>query len=244
MATARRVRERDGGLIAVAALPALAAAAWALSVARMSGMDAGPGADLGASGWFALTWLAMMAAMMLPSLVPAARASRAAAAFAGGYLGVWTAVGAAAYAAVEAVRAAEPGWLGWDRAGRWVAAGVVLAAAAYQLTAAKGACLDRCRAAADDRRADAGDALRRGLRHGASCVGCCAGLIAAQFALGAMSLTWMVAVAALIAAERLLPWRSPALHGVAAALAVLALWMAVAPGDLPGLTLPGSMGGM
>jgi hypothetical protein len=30
-------------------------------------------------------------------------------------------------------------------------------------------------------------------------------------------------------------------YGVAATLAALAIWMAVAPGDLPGLTVPGSM---
>jgi hypothetical protein len=54
----------------------------------------------------------------------------------------------------------------------------------------------------------------------------------------------MAAVAALVAVERLLPWRAPAVYTVAAALAVLAIWMAVAPADLPGLTIPGAMGGM
>jgi predicted metal-binding membrane protein len=68
--------------------------------------------------------------------------------------------------------------------------------------------------------------------------------MAALFALGVMSLTWMVAVAALVAAERLLPWRSHAVYAVAVALAVLGIWLAVAPGHLPGLTLPGSMSGM
>jgi predicted metal-binding membrane protein len=86
--------------------------------------------------------------------------------------------------------------------------------------------------------------VRGGLAYGAACIGCCAGLMAALFALGVMNLTWMVAVAALIAAERLLPWRTTALFGVAAALAVLAIWIVVAPGALPGLTLPGSMEGM
>jgi predicted metal-binding membrane protein len=68
--------------------------------------------------------------------------------------------------------------------------------------------------------------------------------MAALFALGVMSLTWMLAIAALIAAERLLPWHTPAIYGVAIALAVLGVWMATDPGSLPGLTLPGSMGGM
>jgi predicted metal-binding membrane protein len=66
--------------------------------------------------------------------------------------------------------------------------------------------------------------------------------MAALFALGVMSLVWMAVVAALIAVERLAPRRTPAVYGVAAVLAVLAIWMAVAPGQLPGLTLPGAMG--
>jgi predicted metal-binding membrane protein len=68
--------------------------------------------------------------------------------------------------------------------------------------------------------------------------------MAALFALGVMSLTWMAAIAALVAAERLLPVRTHAVYGVAIALAVLGIWMALAPADLPGLTQPGSMGGM
>jgi predicted metal-binding membrane protein len=243
MATARPVRQRDGGLTLAAALVALAAVAWALSAERMSGMDAGPGTALGALDWFVVTWVLMMAAMMLPSLVPAARASGAAAAFVGAYLGVWTAAGLAAYGVVEGVRSMNVAWLAWDRAGRYPAAGVLLAAAAYQLTGAKGGCLDRCRTAPAAARGER-PGVRGGLRHGARCVGCCAGLMATLFVLGAMSITWMVAVAALIAAERLLPWRTAAVYGVAATLAALALWMAIAPGDLPGFTLPGSMDGM
>jgi predicted metal-binding membrane protein len=164
-------------------------------------------------------------------------AARAAASFVAGYLAVWTTVGLAAYCAFELVHDLDPAFLAWDRAGRYLAAGALLAAAAYQLTPAKGACLDRCRTAA-------GRSLGAGIRHGVSCAGCCAGLMAALFALGVMSLTWMVVVASLIAAERLLPWRTPALYGVAATLACLGIWVALAPGELPGLTLPGGMTGM
>jgi predicted metal-binding membrane protein len=239
-------RPTRAGLAAV--LLALAAGAWLFTADRMAGMDAGPGTALGGLGWFAVSWLVMMAAMMLPSLVPAALASvraggRTVAPFVTGYLAAWSAAGLAAYGVFKAVRALGPAFLGWDSAGRYVAAGVILLAAGYQLTAAKANCLDRCRTPAHLAWA-AGGGLRAGLRHGAACVGCCAGLMAALFALGAMSLTWMVAVAALIAAERLLPWRAPAVYAVAAVLAVLAIWMAVAPADLPGLTIPGAMGGM
>jgi predicted metal-binding membrane protein len=244
MATARPLRARDGGLTAVVALLGLAALAWAVSAERMSGMDMGPGTDPGRLGWFAVTWVLMMAAMMLPALIPAARAGDGSAAFVAGYLGVWTGAGLAAYAVVEAVRAADPGWLAWDSAGRWITAGVILAVAAYQLTAAKGSCLDRCRREAG-RGARAGDGgLPGGVRHGGACVGCCGGLIAVLFLLGLMSLVWMVAVSVLIAAERLLPWRTAAVCAVAATLAVLGVWLAVDPGSLPGLTLPAPMGAM
>jgi Predicted metal-binding integral membrane protein (DUF2182) len=57
-------------LALVAILLALAALAWWLTAARMAGMDAGPGTDLGALGWFLGVCVVMMAAMMLPSLAP------------------------------------------------------------------------------------------------------------------------------------------------------------------------------
>src|SRR4051812_50070317 len=50
----------------------VAAVSWIVTADRMQGMDAGPGTDLGALGWFAGVWTVMMAAMMLPSLVPMA----------------------------------------------------------------------------------------------------------------------------------------------------------------------------
>jgi predicted metal-binding membrane protein len=64
--------------------------------------------------------------------------------------------------------------------------------------------------------------------------------MAALFALGVMSIGWMAFVAALIAAERLLPSRLRAKHAIAVVLAVLGLAVLIAPGDVPGLTLPDS----
>src|SRR5256884_1214641 len=54
-------------------LVAGAVAAWAVTVDRMRGMDAGPGTDLGGLGWYLGIWVTMTAAMMLPSAGPAAR---------------------------------------------------------------------------------------------------------------------------------------------------------------------------
>ena len=83
-------------------------------------------------------------------------------------------------------------------------------------------------------------ALRMGIEHGGVCIGCCWTLMAALFALGVMSIAWMALVAALIAAERLLPWKAPAVRAVAAVLMVLGVLVAFAPERVPGLTIPGS----
>jgi hypothetical protein len=64
--------------------------------------------------------------------------------------------------------------------------------------------------------------------------------MAALFALGIMSVGWMVFVAALIAIEKLLPWNVPANRAIAGLLTVLAVAVALAPADVPGLTLPDS----
>ena len=64
--------------------------------------------------------------------------------------------------------------------------------------------------------------------------------MAALFALGVMSLGWMAFIAALIAIEKLLPWRALANRGIAVLLLVLGLGVAFTPDDVPGLTLPGS----
>ena len=71
-----------------------------------------------------------------------------------------------------------------------------------------------------------------GVVHGAWCVGCCWGLMAALFALGGMSLTWMVAIAGLIAVEKLLRWRHLATRLVALTLVALALGVSLAPREV------------
>jgi predicted metal-binding membrane protein len=166
----------------------------------------------------------------------------ATAAFAGAYLLTWLAAGLVGYAAIEAVRAARLGFLDWGSGGRYIAGGVIVFAGLYQLTAAKEGCLRRCR----DRRSFMRDhwrpgrvgALRMGLAHGGYCIGCSWALMATLFALGVMSLTWMATIAVLIAAERVLDRRARLV--VALLLIVLGAWVAVAPGDVPSLTVPGS----
>jgi hypothetical protein len=78
------------------------------------------------------------------------------------------------------------------------------------------------------------------MEHGGWCVGCCWGLMAALFALGVMSIGWMVLIAAMIALEKLLPWKAVASRSVAALLVLLGLAVAFVPDKVPGLTLPNS----
>jgi hypothetical protein len=68
--------------------------------------------------------------------------------------------------------------------------------------------------------------------------------MAALFALGVMSLGWMAFIAALIAIEKLLPWKSVANRGIAVLLLVLGLAIAFTPESVPGLTVPGSADAM
>ncbi len=64
--------------------------------------------------------------------------------------------------------------------------------------------------------------------------------MAALFALGAMSVGWMAFIAALVAMEKMLPWKAVANRGVAIVLLVLGLAVAFAPDHVPGLTVPGT----
>jgi hypothetical protein len=79
-----------------------------------------------------------------------------------------------------------------------------------------------------------------GVTHGAWCIGCCWGLMVVLFALGVMSVTWMLAIAALIFAEKVLPFGARLPRAIGVGLIGLGLWIALAPGGVPGLTEPGS----
>ena len=240
-----------------------AAVAWVVTVDRMQGMDAGPGTDLGSFGWFAGIWAVMMAAMMLPSLVPMAGAYARQARggtrevtprsllrttlFTVGYLLVWVLVGLVAWVLFEGVRALDLSFLHWDDGGRYVAGGVIAGAALYEFTPLKRTCLRHCRdrelLVADWREGAAG-ALRMGLDQGSYCVGSSWALMAALFALGVMSITWMVLIAALIVIEKVLPWRETAERVTVVVLLALAIGVAFFPGQVPGLTVPDSASAM
>jgi predicted metal-binding membrane protein len=221
-------------------LVAGAAAAWAVTVQRMRGMDAGPGTDLGGLGWYLGIWVTMMAAMMLPSAIPAAgyvarRARRnLTVLFVAGYLAVWTVYGLAAYGVYRVVSFVDPGWLAWDKGGSYVAGAVIIAAGLYELTPLKRRSLHRCRSARYP-----GSALKSGLAHGVDCVTSSSALMAVLFVLGVMSLFWMALVAGAIFAEKALPHGARLVLLLAVALVTLGIWVGASPASVPGLTQPG-----
>ena len=90
---------------------------------QMRAMDAGPGTDLGAFGWFIGTWVTMMAAMMLPSTAPVValvsrlRGGAHTSLFVLGYLLAWALYGAAAYAVFRVLRGSAPSFVSWNERG-------------------------------------------------------------------------------------------------------------------------------
>ena len=235
----------------IALLFALSVAAWWWTVNRMRGMDAGPGTDLGTLGWFVGVWVVMMAAMMFPSVSPTvalyARLAKrrwplAPLVFTSGYLLTWIAPGLLAFGVSAAAHNWLTGDISWNGAGRWLAGGTLVLAAVYELTPLKDVCLGKCRSPLGfligSWRDGLSGALKMGARHGAWCVGCCWALMASLFALGIMSIGWMAFIAALIAAEKILPWRRVATYSTAALLLVLGVLLVAAPDAIPGLTIP------
>jgi predicted metal-binding membrane protein len=230
---------------------AVAVLCWLLAFDQMRGMDNGPWTALGTLSWFSGVWMLMMAAMMLPSLAPTlalysrmtkSRSPVAPLAFASGYLLAWGSVGVLAFAIAAAGTRSAGDPLAWDRAGRWVAAVTLLGAAVYELTPLKNVCLSKCRSPLGfllgSWRDGSSGGIRMGVRHGAWCIGCCWALMLSLFALGVMSLGWMAFVAALIAFEKLIPWRRLATLGTATILLTLGFLLLLAPTAIPGLSEP------
>ena len=165
----------------------------------------------------------MMAAMMLPSALPMIRLHRLgaddaagpwrrearSALFVVGYLLVWAASGVVVWVAGRLAAAVVP-----MEARSVAVAAVLLAAGVYQLTPLKATCLRACRTPMDFLlthwyRGAAGT-LRLGVEHGLYCLGCCWALMAVFVVAGSMSLVWAVAIAAVVAVEKLAP-RGPLL---------------------------------
>jgi predicted metal-binding membrane protein len=172
---------------------------------------------------YVLGWILMTVAMMLPTTVPlleifrrltAGRPDRLqlVALVIIGYLGVWTGFGIAAHSADWVLHeiAERSRWL---EANAWaIGAGTLLLAGGFQFSRLKYRCLDKCRAPLSfvmeywRGRHDRGNALRLGIHHGIFCVGCCWALMLLMFGVGVGNVGWMLALGAVMAVEKNMPW--------------------------------------
>ena len=238
-------RSRDISSVAIpAALIALAAIGWWWSARMAASMSMNMGMDMAAAlslASFLIAWVAMMVAMMFPAVLPVARLyARAAAAgpvapvpiFLAGYLIVWTVIGLPAFFIWRSL--AGPLAMGALWAGR-LAGVVLIAAAIYQLTPLKSACLRHCRTPMSffmryGNRLDRPlGALQIGVVHGAFCLGCCWALMAVLVAFGTMQLWWMVGLAVLIFVEKNVRWGEQAARVSGAGFALLGVLLLAYP---------------
>jgi predicted metal-binding membrane protein len=175
-----------------------------------------------AAGMFELMWGAMMIAMMLPSSLPVMlqyyrmRRSRGGGGaivgtglMASGYFFVWTVAGVIIYLPGVFWASAAMRWGALSRAMPVVIGATLVVAGLWQFTPWKKYGLSRCRGpmscGAPQTRDTVWSAWRQGVDCGLCCVLCCFGPTLILLALGMMNLAVIIAVAAMIALEKLAP---------------------------------------
>jgi len=166
-----------------------------------------------------LMWAVMMVGMMTATATPVlllfsgmhARPGERGAPFAVllfalGYIAVWLGFSASAALAQWALHQGALLSSGMAASSPRLAGAILIAAGAYQLTPAKGACLRQCQSPLgfllSNWRDGARGALQMGLRHGMYCLGCCWALMCVLFAVGVMNLAWVAALTAFILVEK------------------------------------------
>jgi predicted metal-binding membrane protein len=187
-------------------------------------------------------WALMTLAMMVPTAVPVLGSLRNVLhregmrrwwLFLGGYLAVWLGFALAAAGLQRGLMALDlvaPDGV----AVRWLGAAVLVVAGLYQFSALKQRCLSGCVAPMTWflrhwRDGNTG-AVRMGLLHGGTCLGCCWALMLLGFVGGLASIGLMVVAAVLMALEKLpaVATRFTIPLGVAL-LAAGVLWIVIAP---------------
>jgi predicted metal-binding membrane protein len=226
----------------------LTAASWAYTVQQGRAMN-----EMGMPGqmdsrieFFLVGWAVMMVAMMLPAALPLMLLYRATtrertgrprawpgmAALLTGYVVLWTAAGLPVYAYQWLIDHLGKGWV--------IGPGLLLiSGGVYQFTRLKRSCHTRCSNPLfflmRHWRPGARGALLLGVVHAADCIGCCAGLMAALAALGAMNLVWMLTATVIIFFEKTLPGGHRVARPLGAALIAGGLAMVAMPwlGNVP-----------
>jgi predicted metal-binding membrane protein len=243
-------------------LVAAAASCWAVLLAQAG--RAGPGMAMAAPTMglpalaFLALWVVMMVAMMFPTAAPmilafhriqSGKRRRGEAfvstwLFVAGYMIVWAMAGILAYLGALAAEAIAARTALSPAAAARSGGAFLIAAGLYQLTPLKHVCLAKCRSPIGfimtSWHDGAAGALRMGLLHGASCLGCCWLLMVILFPLGIMNLAAMALVMVIVFAEKTLAWRRIAVYGTAAALLFYGMLVVAAPQMLPTFAMSGS----
>jgi predicted metal-binding membrane protein len=245
-----------GGLLLV-----LAAVAWVVVIQQ--GSPGGAGMDMGMAAFslagavaYLGAWGVMMAAMMLPSAIPmialygAMQRGKAktgqrgllAALFTLVYLAAWLAFGIPVYVASVLLGLAASSnplvasWLPYGVAVVLVGAGI------YQLSPLKRTCLRNCQSPfgflMGHWRSGYAGAIRLAWDHALFCLGCCSALMIVLVVAGAMSLPWVLLIAALVFVEKVLPRGDWTARVIGAGLIVLGVLIVLRP-DLA-MTLRGT----
>ena len=190
---------------------------------------------------FVASWGIMMAAMMLPSALPmirlydATQRRRTATAAPGVpvagftlvYLAVWVGSGVPVYFAHTGLMALPP------RAFTYGVVATLLGAGMFQLSPLKQTCLRACRSPLGFLlgrwRAGLRGSVTLGWSHAMYCLGCCWALMVVLVVAGAMGLVWVLLIAAVVGAEKLLPGGERIARATGGALVFLSVAVAVRP---------------
>jgi len=167
-------------------------------------------------------WTLMLVAMMLPTTLPlislfysiiAQRANRGRLVLLllVGYLSIWTVFGVLVHVGDLVLHnlAEQAMWL-HDH--QFIAAATLLLAGLYQFSPLKYKCLDKCRSPLSfimshwRGRRDLGQSFLLGVHHGLFCIGCCWALMLLMFGVAVGSFSWMLALGAVMAIEKNMPW--------------------------------------
>ncbi len=214
---------------------------------------------------YTLQWGVMMAAMMLPSAAPMILLYRTVSTrltargdvaiptwmFAAVYLLAWLLPGIPLYFLHVAFNAGRAHYAVLDAATPYLVAVTLAAAGAYQFSSVKRACLRQCESPLGFLmrrwKSGYGATLRIALAHAGYCIGCCWGLMAILVVAGAMSLPWVLAIALVVLAEKMLPHGGRTARVIGALLIALGISVAARPdfaARMSGMTPGSSMDGM
>jgi len=233
-------------VLTAALLLVLAALAWVRVLFSqmdddMAGMGMAMAPTVAEGLAYVAAWAVMMAAMMLPSALPmiglyaatqrnASRVRRvvSVALFTAIYLGLWALTGVPIYLGSVALSAVTP------KALAYASAGVLIVAGIFQVSPIKQVCLRHCRSPLGFLFGHWRDGWQGGLAmgwaHALYCLGCCWALMVVLAVVGAMGLPWVFLIAAIVAAEKLVPGGAWVARLTGVVLVLMGLAVAARPG--------------